>query len=153
MEDIIETRKKSVRPETDPYLKVGACFNRLKQELSARGTLRVVYSFSRSVWDYAGKYKCPEVIQLLRDLSSIGCTIICWIEYYEDIMEVQRIQKENNIPCDGFDDGENRSSSSESKIPCYDVLLDDRAGLSSVVRDLSLLVMNARTKPSEHYLL
>lgn len=127
----------------DEYLVPGMTYKRLLKEYNLHGSLFVAYDFDGTVHDYhktGATYE--DVRQLLRDLKGIGCKCICWTAY-ESHDYVVNFCKENNIPCDGVNtDG--IPLSYDSRKPFYSVLLDDRAGLSEVYNDLTLLVQKVR---------
>ena len=76
--------------------------------------------------------------ELLRDLKSIGCKLICWTAN-NNTSFVEEFLKENDIPCDGINtDGIGLGW--ETRKPFFSALLDDRAGLIQVYTELSLLV-------------
>lgn len=133
---------------TDRYLTPNTSFLRLYDEYKKYGSLFVAYDFDDTVHDYhktGSSYN--DVKHLLRELKSIGCTLICWTAY-KDHKYVENFLKENDIPCDGINtDGVKLDY--ESRKPFYSVLLDDRAGLAQVYQELSLLVeLVKREKPN-----
>lgn len=124
---------------TDEFLKTNASFLRLLNEYTKYGSLCVGFDFDGTVHDYHKKgHTYHQVIELLRDLKSIGCKLVCWTAY-ENLDYVNNYLYEHKIPFDGINtDG--ITLPWESRKPFFSALLDDRAGLYQVYQELSLLV-------------
>lgn len=129
----------------DQYLVPDAAYNRLLKEYKEHGSLYVAFDFDGTVHDYHKTGADHEMVrQLLRDLKSINCKIICWTAY-ESHEYVEQFCKDNNIPCDGINiDGIPLNYSTRK--PFYSVLLDDRAGLKEVYAELTLLVKTIKNE-------
>lgn len=124
---------------TDEFLKPNANFLRLIGDLRRHGSLTVAFDFDGTVHDYHDKGETYDnVIKLIRELKEIGCTLVCWTAY-KDLSYVHKYLKDNNIPYDHVNEG-GIPLPWESKKPFFSALLDDRAGLDSMYRDLSLVV-------------
>lgn len=123
----------------DPFLQEFNAFNRLINEYKKHKSLVVGVDFDGTFHDYHKEgHTYPALINLLRDLKSIGCKIIVWTAY-EDHSYVQQYCIDNNIPCDGINiDG--IPLPWETRKPFFSVLLDDRAGLREVFAQLNSLV-------------
>lgn len=123
----------------DEYLDLGTSLQRLVNEYKKYGSLCVGFDFDGTVYDYHQTGASYEyVIQLLRDLKSLNCTLICWTAQ-KDLEFVENFLKENDIPFDGINtDGINLGWSSRK--PFFSALLDDRAGLKQVYDELSWVV-------------
>lgn len=123
----------------DEYLIEGKSYERLLSEYQKYGSLTIGFDFDGTVHDYhktGATYNL--VIQLLRDLKEIGCDLLCWTAY-KDHSYVIKFLEENNIPFDGVNtDGIKLPW--ESRKPFMSALLDDRAGLIQVYKDLRKLV-------------
>jgi hypothetical protein len=78
------------------------------------------------------------VIELLRDLKSIGCQCICFTAS-EDVELIKSYCQDQNIPLDGINANPAFFTSSSGKI-YFNALLDDRAGLIEVYNTLVALV-------------
>lgn len=124
---------------TDEFLEYGKSYRRLYDEYKKHGSLVVGFDFDGTVHDYHKTGATYEnVRQLLRDLKSIGCKTYCWTAY-EDLDYVKQFCIDNNIPCDGVNcDG--IPLPWETRKPFFSVLLDDRAGLIQVTKELTTLV-------------
>ena len=123
----------------DEYLVKGRSYERLFAEYKKHGSLMIGFDFDGTVHDYhntGASYNL--VIQLLRDLKEIGCSLLCWTAY-KDHSYVINFLEQNNIPFDGVNtDGIKLPW--ESRKPFMSALLDDRAGLIQVYEDLRRLV-------------
>lgn len=127
----------------DEFLKPGASFNRLKEEWDKYGSLCIGYDFDSTVFDYHKRGESYDmVIELLRDLKSIGCKLICWTATHDHTTAASFLI-DNRIPCDGINtDGIDLGWTSRKSF--FSALLDDRAGLRHVYDDLSALVHYAK---------
>jgi len=119
----------------DEYLKSGASYSRLLTEYYKHGSLTIGFDFDGTVHDYHNSGATyHSVIQLLRDLKEIGCTLVCWTAY-KDHSYVIKFLEDNDIPFDGVNtDG--ITLPWESRKPFFSALLDDRAGLIQVYQEL-----------------
>lgn len=124
---------------TDDFLVEGSSYNRLLAEYYKHGSLCIGFDFDSTVHDFHKKgYTYDMMKELLRDLKSIGCTLICWTAY-KDHAYVIKYLEENNIPFDGVNiDG--IPLPYETRKPFFNAILDDRAGLIQVYKDLKELV-------------
>jgi hypothetical protein len=123
----------------DEFLVAGKSAERLLNEYGRYGSLTIGFDFDGTVHDYHKTGAIHEQVrQLLRDLKSIGCKLICWTAYH-DLEYVKQFCDDNFIPCDGINtDG--IPLGWDSRKPFFSALLDDRAGLIQVYEDLSLVV-------------
>lgn len=123
----------------DEYLDPSNSLHRLLDEYKKYGSLCIGFDFDGTVYDYhqtGASYQY--VIELLRDLKELNCTLICWTAQ-KDLEFVETFLKENEIPFDGINtDGINLGWNSRK--PFFSALLDDRAGLKQVYDELSWLV-------------
>ena len=129
----------------DEFLNHGPSIKRLHEEYKKHGTLCIGFDFDGTVHDFHKKGVIyPKMIQLLRDLKSIGCTLICWTAYKEHTY-VQGYLIANDIPYDGINtDGIKLPW--ETRKPFFNALLDDRAGLIQVYYELDTLVQNVKAE-------
>lgn len=136
--------------ETDKYLNPYENRERLLREYKKHNNLVIGVDFDATIHDYHKEgYEYTEVKQLLRDLKEIGCTIICWTAYKEHDY-VEKYFKDNDLPLDGINcDGIKLPY--ETRKPFFNALLDDRAGLRSMVEDLRYVVeeVNESNKKGE----
>lgn len=129
----------------DEYLIPEASKNRLIEEYEKYGCLYVGYDFDNTVYDYHGVGASYEMVrQLLRDLKSLNCKLICWTAQ-NDLTFVEQYLTENDIPFDGINtDGVPLKW--ETRKPHFSALLDDRAGLLQVYTELRVLVNKFKHK-------
>lgn len=127
----------------DEYLVPGKSGQRLIDEYVKYGSLCIGVDFDGTLYDYHGTGATyDQVINLVRDLKSIGCKIVCWTAQRDTDM-VQDYLNDNNIPWDGINtDGIDLGW--DSRKPFFSALLDDRAGLLQVYEELTNLVTYKR---------
>lgn len=134
----------------DQFLQPNRSKVRLIQEFIKHKSLTIGFDFDGTVHDFHKTGESYEmVMQLLRDLKEIGCTLICWTAY-RDHEYVKQYCIDNNIPCDGINtDGVYLGY--DSRKPFFSALLDDRAGLIQVYNDLTAVVAFARAENKDPY--
>lgn len=122
----------------DPYLSDVGCVARLIEEYKRHNSLVVAYDFDNTVYDYHKKrYTFSRVIELIRKAHNQGCYLIVYscsdVSRHEFIKEYLN---ENNIPFDSINENCPKTNFSNGKL-YYNILLDDRAGLSSAYSNLN----------------
>ena len=123
----------------DEYLVPNNSFLRLWNEYKKYGTLVIAYDFDNTIYDFHKKGNTYiQVIELLRQLKSIGCILICFTAN-EDNIFIESYCKLYNIPLDKLNESPDFFKSNSKKIYFND-LLDDRAGLQQVYQELNLLI-------------
>ena len=119
----------------DKFLDPNANKQRLLEEYIRYGSLVVGFDFDQTVYDpYNQGDKHDMVIQLLKDLKSIGCKLICWTATSNPTFAVEFLDK-NQIPFDGINT-EGIELPWKCRKPFFSSLLDDRAGLLQAYNDL-----------------
>lgn len=127
----------------DNFLTPNSNFLRLVDDWEKYGSLCIGYDFDQTVYDCHNKgHSYSMVIQLLKDLKSIGCTLICWTAA-KDMQFVEYYLNERGIPYDGINT-KGISLPWESPKPFFSAYLDDRAGLYQAYQELDLLVWYIR---------
>jgi len=128
----------------DPYLNPSSAFFRLLEEYFKYESLYIGFDFDGTIHDFhKNGWEFPGMIELLRDLKSINCKLICWT-CYKDHDYVEKYLKDSNIPFDSINtDG--ILIPYETRKPYFSAILDDRCGLWQVYQDLTLLVKIAKT--------
>ena len=125
---------------TDFFLEDNKSLQRLLTEYETHGRLAIGYDFDDTVHDFHKRGSTHEkVINLLRDLKSIGCYCYCWTAH-PNLTYVSDYLSGNDIPCDGINTDSYIPLGWSSRKPFYSALLDDRAGLLQVYNDLLALV-------------
>lgn len=123
----------------DFYLNSENSFNRLLDEYNKYGTLVVAFDFDDTVYDFHKKGLIyNNLINLLRELKSINCYLICWTGQ-EDTELVKRYLIENKIPFDAINENPPFYQSTSRKVYA-NAYLDDRAGLKQVFNELTELI-------------
>lgn len=129
----------------DEYLVENASFMRLFNEYNKYGSIVVAYDFDNTVYDFHKKGETYEnVIELLRELKSIGCYLTVWTANTDEAFVAQYLHM-NEIPFDGYNENPPFFKSDARKI-YYNALLDDRAGLLQVYQELKLLIRLIKNK-------
>ena len=129
----------------DEFLIPNASLNRLVDEYEKYGSLVIGFDFDGTVNDFHQKgWRYYHVIDLLRDLKSINCKLICWTAYH-DLEYVRQYLESAMIPFDGINE-EGINLGYKTQKPFFSALLDDRAGLLQVYTELSTLVKIIRLK-------
>lgn len=131
----------------DEFLRPHATFFRLLTDWKKYGNITVGYDFDQTVCPFHdAEATFEQVRKLLRELKNLGCTCICWTAN-PDHSFVAKYVVDNNIPCDGINT-DAIDLGYKTRKPFYSALLDDRAGLESMYKDLVLLVWYVK----EHHL-
>jgi hypothetical protein len=129
----------------DEFLQEGKSGTRLINEYEKYGSLTIGFDFDGTVYDYhetGATYE--QVRQLLRDLKKINCKLICWTAQ-KDLLFVELFLNANNIPFDGINTN-GIDLGWDSRKPFFSALLDDRAGLVQVYKELTDVVNFAKLK-------
>ena len=122
----------------DEYLIPNSSFLRLYKEYIQYGSLVIAYDFDNTVFDFHQKGNTYwNVIMLLRKLKELNCICICFTANQDEDF-VRDYCKTNNIPLDKLNENPDFFKSKARKI-YYNVLLDDRSGLSQTYQELTLL--------------
>lgn len=116
----------------DPFLNDELCIQRLVSNWIEHDGIIIAFDFDNTVFDYYNKgYNYNMVINLLKECKRLGCTLIlftCCDETKYKFM-VDKC-KELGIDVDYINESPNYIPYHSSKV-YYNILLDDRAGLSS----------------------
>jgi hypothetical protein len=129
----------------DEFLEEGKSYKRLYDEYKKYGSLYGAFDFDGTVHDYHKTGATYEmVIQLIRDLYSIGCKLDCWTAYIDHSYVIDFL-KNNDIPYERIN-SDGLPLPWTSRKPFHSFLLDDRAGLIQVYNDLTKLVNEVRSK-------
>jgi len=131
----------------DYYLNDENVINRLIKEWNKYGKLIIAYDYDNTVYDYHKLgYTFENVISLLKRAKSIGANFIvftcCNENKYDDIKKYLII---NNIPFDKINENIDGVDFGGRKV-YYNILLDDRAGLSSAYNCLLKVVETIENK-------
>lgn len=109
----------------DPYLFMENAVDRLCREFKEHNGLIVGFDFDDTVYDFHGKgFKYPNVIELLKKAHGMGCTLVCHTGN-PDRSLVESHLKDLGIIFQW------ETPIMFGNKPYFNILLDDRAGLSS----------------------
>lgn len=105
---------------------------RLIQEWEKYGNLIVAYDFDNTVYDYHDEgHSYKQVIELLRECKEVGSYLMVYTAREDEELEfVRNYLNQNDIPFDSINETPNYITFKGKKL-YYNILLDDRAGLSS----------------------
>lgn len=129
----------------DFFLDDKNCIDRLFSEWQKYGSIIVAYDFDNTVYDYYNKgYSYDEVINLLRDCKKEGFHLTVFTSCNDDrFQEIRTFLTDNNIPFDGINETPDFIPFKGRKV-YFNILLDDRAGLSSAFGQLQTLIYKIR---------
>lgn len=122
----------------DHFLDEFEVMDRLVREWKRYGRLVIAYDFDNTVYDYhnAG-HSYSMVIELLRKCKEIGAYFICFTAREDEELEfVRHYLNDNNIPVNAINENPDFLPFKGRKI-YYNILLDDRAGLTQAYNTLS----------------
>lgn len=115
------------------------CYTRLIDEYNTHKNLIIAFDFDNTVFDYHNKgYKFDSVISLLKECSDFGLTMVLFTcNDDEKTLSLHReFLSSKGIKVDYV----NESPIMQTKKPYYNILLDDRAGLSESFRILANVI-------------
>jgi adenosine deaminase len=121
----------------DYFLDDQNCTDRLFEEWKKYGSLIIAYDFDNTVFDYYNKgYTFTQVIDLLRKCYDLGFHLIVFTSCEENrYAEIQDYLRTNNIPFHAINETPSFIPFQGRKV-YFNVLLDDRAGLSAAYKQL-----------------
>jgi len=117
----------------DPFLDDIQCEQRLFDEWEKYGSLILAFDFDNTVSPYPleKEYEFPKVIELLRKCKLLGFHLTLFTSCNEDrFPEIKKYCADNDIPYDSINDTPDFIPFKGRKV-YYNLLLDDRAGLSA----------------------
>lgn len=116
----------------DPYLDNQRCIDRLVENWKLHNGIIIAFDFDNTVFDYYDMgYQYDKVIELLKECKSMGCTLIlstCCDEIKFAFMKSKC--EEKGIEIDYINESPPYIPFTGNKL-YYNILLDDRAGLSA----------------------
>lgn len=118
----------------DTYLIHDNCVNRLLKEWDEYGKLIVAYDFDNTVNDSVGGTTgySGQVRELVRACKEMGCTMIVFTcRTAEEYPLVKKYLNDNDIPYDYINENIPDLSIKTSNKIFFNILLDDRCGLSA----------------------
>lgn len=138
--------------ENDYFIDDKNCSERLFHEWKKYGKLIVAYDYDNTVFDYNHMgNKCERVIELLRECYRYGFYLTVFTSCNDDrMLEIKEYLESNNIPYDSINETPDYIPFRGRKV-YYNILLDDRAGLSSAYNTLWNVIYKIRTFKASIY--
>ncbi len=129
----------------DHFLSHSNCVTRLFEEWQKYGSLIVCYDFDNTVFDYNNKgYSYQQVIELLRECKQMGFHLTVFTSCNDDrFPEIKKYLQDNDIPFDGLNETPDFIPFKGRKV-YFNILLDDRAGLSAAYDQLWKVIYSIR---------
>jgi len=127
---------------TDPYLDDNLAYNRLKRELDKYGKLYIAFDYDNTIYDYHNEgHTYTNLISILKLAKELGHILILFTANTgERLKKIEEHCVSLGITPDMINEN---TDIGEGIKPYYNILLDDRAGLSSAYKTLhSLLIRN-----------
>lgn len=121
----------------DYFLDDNNCVSRLFEEWKKYGSLIIAYDFDNTVFDYYKRGDTYEqVIELLRECKRLGFHLTVFTSCNDDrFPEIKEYLTTNDIPFDSINETPDFIPFKGRKV-YFNLLLDDRAGLSSAYDQL-----------------
>lgn len=132
---------------SDPFLNDENCINRLLDEWRKYGSLIVAYDYDSTVFDYYKRGdKFTKVIELLQECKKMGFHLTVFTSCNDDrFPEIKAYLNDNDIPFDGINETPDFIPFKGRKV-YFNILLDDRAGLSGAYNQLWKVIYNIRSQ-------
>lgn len=130
----------------DYFLNDSNCVDRLFNEWKKYGSLIIAYDFDNTVYDYHQKGRLFEdVITLLRNCRAMGFHLIVFTSCNDDrIGDIKEYLFNNQIPFDAINETPDFIPFKGRKV-YFNILLDDRAGLSAAYSQLEKTMYNIKS--------
>jgi hypothetical protein len=120
--------------ETDPFLDIQNCVNRLYDDYLKHGKIIIAYDYDNTVHDYHEQdTQYTQVSNLLNKFRGYAKFIVYTCK--EDTPELRKSLTEKGLPFDTINQNILPQYSNNNKL-YYNILLDDRAGLPSAYETL-----------------
>lgn len=119
-------------------------YERLRKDYLTHGSLFVAFDYDNTVFDYHNQgIRYDKIISLLQTCKALGFTMILFTSNEGDqLTDVIKDLHNRNIPYDLI----NENPLMNTRKPYYNILLDDRAGLSEAYKNLKRLTDEIRNK-------
>jgi hypothetical protein len=137
----------------DYYINDTNCIRRLLLEHEKYGSIIVAYDFDNTVFDYHNKgLKFKNVIELLQECKELKFHLTVFTSCNDDrFPEIKKYLNDNNIPFDGINETPDFIPFKGRKV-YFNILLDDRAGLSSAYNQLKTVIYTIKGKKANNNL-
>jgi hypothetical protein len=142
----METKNEEQTEVSDFFLDDKNCIDRLFEEWKKYGQLIVAYDYDSTVFDYYKKgWKFKKVIELIRDCKRMGFHLTLFTSCNDDRMpEIKKYLADNDIPYHSINETPDYIPFRGRKV-YFNILLDDRAGLSSTYDQLLTVIAKIRS--------
>lgn len=129
----------------DYFLNDAHCVERLFNEWKKYGSIIVAYDYDNTVFDYYQRGDTfDNVIKLLRECKAMGFHLTVFTSCNDDrFPEIKEYLTTHNIPFDGINQTPDFIPFKGRKV-YYNILLDDRAGLSAAYDHLWKLIYSIK---------
>lgn len=126
----------------DQYLSDDKVIDRLVREWLQYDKIVVAYDFDNTVYDYHGEdHTYEDVIKLLREVKELGAHLIVFTASPEEKYPfIREYLTSNRIPFDAINEDPPFVPVKAGRKIYFNILLDDRAGLSSAYQSLKQVV-------------
>lgn len=130
---------------SDFYANDANCVNRLYTEWLEHKSLIVAFDYDNTVNDYSNNgNRNEDVISVLRECKKLGFHLILFTSCNQDrLTSIEEDLKQRNIPYDFVNETPDFIPFKGRKV-YYNILLDDRAGLSSALDTLWKVIYSIR---------
>lgn len=127
-----------IKKNMDYYLNDENVVNRLVEEWNKYKTIVIAYDFDNTVFDYHNQgHIYDDVINILRECKKFGAYLIVFTANDEDkYPDIIKYLQDKNIPFDAINESPKFVPVTSKHKIYYNILLDDRAGLSSSYNNL-----------------
>lgn len=128
------------------------CVDRLMEEYKKYGSIIVAYDFDHTVFDYSKKgHTFEDAVELIRECKKMGFHLTVFTSCNDDrFPEIKKYLEDKDIPYHAINETPEFIPFKGRKV-YYNILLDDRAGLSAAFNQLWRLIYHIRgLKASEH---
>jgi len=138
---------------SDPYLSQKNAVMRLYNEYKKHPRLVIAVDFDDTVFDYhSGGEKHEKVLQLLKDCKRHNFYLVVWTASDPSRFHEMRVfLSDRGIHIDSINENPIPLPFGNHKKIYYNILLDDRAGLSSAVDTLETLLFIIDNESKEEY--
>lgn len=138
---------------TDFFLDDKNCVDRLLEEYKKYGSIIVAYDYDNTVYDYYKRgYDYNQVIELLRECKKMGFHLTVFTSCNDDrFPEIKVYLEQNDIPFDGINETPDFIPFKGRKV-YFNILLDDRAGLSSAYHQLWTVIYQIRADKTTQFI-
>ena len=131
----------------DPYCNQHRAAERLYAEYTKHGNLIIGVDFDDTIYDcHANGYVFPVTIDVLKEAQALGCKLCVWTANADKAL-VHSVWADLGLTINYYNESPIKFHDNQVK-PYFNLLLDDRAGLSDAL--YSLITVVERIKANQH---